>query len=223
MIHKPRNAPFTARQAFPIDSPDVGVQIIDFPDVIRVRVPATQIAPGIYEADLTAPDAPGDYAVLWDSDGDLWRWEDLHVTPSLYIPATETPPEETPAGPYATPADIAARLGRTLTAQEVTSYESIIEAVSAEVDVRLGKSLADAPPAIKGVVVTASIRGAANPTGAARVAETIGALSRSETFPKSGDGSTFLTATEERLIRRAIFGRTTGSPRIGSVLDDVNP
>jgi len=126
---------------------------------------------------------------------------------------------------YATTDDIAARLGRTLTDQETTSYGSIIEAVSAEIDVALGlaKTLADVPPAVKGVTVTASIRAAANPSGAARVAETIGALSRSETFPRSGDGSTLLTITEERLVRRAIYGKTTGSPRIGSVLDDINP
>lgn len=91
---KPRNGPFTARMNFDPDSTDVGVQIVDYPDVIRERTAATQIAPGIYEADLIAPSEQGEYAILWDSDGDLWRWEDLKVTGSLYTPGGGEPEPE---------------------------------------------------------------------------------------------------------------------------------
>lgn len=124
---------------------------------------------------------------------------------------------------YATLDDIEARLGRNLTSQEEASYGSMLEAVSAEIDVRLGllDPLESVPAAIKGVTVTAAIRAAANPSGVARLTESIGALSRSETFDRSSADTTFLTATEERLIRRAVYRKTTGSPLIGSVLDDV--
>lgn len=94
MLSKPRNAPFTARMGFDPSDTDVGVQIIDYPAVITARVPATEIAPGVWEAALTAPGTAGDYAVLWDADGDSWRSEDLVVTSSIY---SEDDPEPEPA------------------------------------------------------------------------------------------------------------------------------
>ena len=61
---------------------------------------------------------------------------------------------------YATTSEVAARLGRGLTAQETTSYGSILEAVSDEINTLLDLTddLAVAPAAFKGVTVTAAIR-----------------------------------------------------------------
>lgn len=126
---------------------------------------------------------------------------------------------------YAEISDIAARLGRDLTSAETVTYGSILEAISAEVDVSLGvdEALEEPPAAFKGVVVTAAIRLAANPSGLASHSETLGSYQHSATFPRSGDDATLLTPTEARLLRRAFFKASTGSPLIGSVLDDVHP
>ena len=126
---------------------------------------------------------------------------------------------------YATTSEVAARLGRGLTAQETTSYGSILEAVSDEINTLLDLTddLAVAPAALKGVTVTAAIRAAANPEGVASRSETLGRYQHSETFPRSSDSATLLTGSEIRLLRKAFYGSTINAPRVGSVLDDIYP
>lgn len=126
---------------------------------------------------------------------------------------------------YAATADIAARLGRDLTDAETTSYASILEVISNEVNVELGLDgeLVEAPAVFKGTVVTAAIRQQSNPSGVASQSETLGSYQHSETFPRSGDGTTTLTPAEVRLLRHAFHKTLTGSPVIGSVIDDITP
>lgn len=224
MIYQPRNAPFGVNL---IADPGLTVEVIIFAATGTVGTFGpypTIYESGAYWAETVAPAVSGLYFLAWILNGSLEFAEQLMVTTSEWIP--EPDPDPDPTAGYATTSDIEARFGRPLTDQETTSYQSIIDAVSEEVDVKLGRRdrlPAPVNPIIKGVVVTAAIRGAANPSGVARRSERLGAVSRSETFPRSGNDSTWLTSTEERLIRRAIYRKTTGSPRIGSVLDDVAP
>lgn len=103
MITKPRNAPIKARMGFPVEAENVGVIIHDGPETIGDRVTAIEISPGIWEAELTAPSTSGDYVLIWDADGDLYRHEDLTVTGSIYIPGPGGEPDPGPD----TPDDIA--------------------------------------------------------------------------------------------------------------------
>jgi hypothetical protein len=112
LITKPRNAPFTATQTFTTGQ-TVGVQIVNYPNVAVARTTdVDEIAPGIYEASLTAPSVAGDYSILWDCNG-VWQWSQLRVTSSLYTAATE---DVTPD--YMTEAEAAARLERMCLAGE---------------------------------------------------------------------------------------------------------
>lgn len=104
-IVKPRNAPFTARMGFDPSEVNVGAAIIQFPEIIVPRAPATLIAPGVWEISLVAPSVAGDYAVLWDADGALWRADDLTVTASLYSPGADPPPADPPTNDLLTVAE----------------------------------------------------------------------------------------------------------------------
>ena len=133
MITKPRNAPFDATIQYAPGLTTVGVQIIDYPDVIVPRTGVvSEIAPGIYQASLTAPTTAGDYTILWDDgDGDSganWKWEDLRVTASLLV-ATEE--DEDPS--YLTEGEAAARIQRMCLASEdpVLDEDEIADLVSA--------------------------------------------------------------------------------------------
>lgn len=150
MIYKPQNKPFAGRMAFPIDSPDVGVQILQFPDVIRARVAATQIAPGVFQADLIAPADQGDYAILWDTDGDLWRWEDLTVTGSIHIPGGGGPSTPVPGAPrlLASVAQLEARLNVKGGDVETELLEELLEAASERVRDLTGRQFLPTPASL---------------------------------------------------------------------------
>lgn len=126
---------------------------------------------------------------------------------------------------YAAISDIEARLGRDLTTAEEATYGSILDAVSAEINtlLDLDADLATPPAAFKGVTVTAAIRLANNPEGLAARSETLGAYQHSQTFPRATDTATLLSNSEIRLLRKAVYKTNVGSPRIGSVLDDIYP
>lgn len=127
---------------------------------------------------------------------------------------------------YADTSDIANRLGRDLSEEETRSYESILEAVSDEINVQVGPAEEISDEAVlrvfKGTAVTAAIRAKANPNGVASHSKTLGAVSRSETFPRSGDDAGMINKTEIRTLRRAMWGTNVGSPKMGSVLDDIH-
>lgn len=129
MIVKPRNTPFKARMGFDPDTEGVGVQIVQFPDVIVERTTTvTQIAPGVFEASLIAPSVAGDYAILWDANETegSWRWQDLRVTTSLYVPGSGDQEDPAPATVYTTAEEVhALNVGRRMFTE--TSQPNLIQ------------------------------------------------------------------------------------------------
>ena len=130
---------------------------------------------------------------------------------------------------FATPEDVATRLGRELTATEAATVALLIEAATslvasagAQTDT-WATELDPVPSALRTVTVEAVHRVLVNPTGASSVMEQLGAHQHAETWR---DGSTGLTLTtgERRLVRRALgfafTSVTLESPFSGPVDDD---
>lgn len=126
----------------------------------------------------------------------------------------------------ATTTDVQTRLGRALTDTEEDTVEFLIEAVTGLIANAVGKAeswadtLTPVPRVIKFVTVEAVLRAINNPQGVASFSKQLGAFQQSQTFRRDEMGLV-LTPTEEKLVRRAVHGRTTGSPSVGSILDDI--
>jgi hypothetical protein len=113
--------------------------------------------------------------------------------------------------------DVEARIGRTLTASEKGIADSVIGTVTGLIidcvdrDQDWADKLDPVPVALTGLIVEKCIGAISNPLNLAAQSETLGSYSGSQTFPRSGDVSVFLTPFEERIISRAVYGTTTGS------------
>lgn len=115
---------------------------------------------------------------------------------------------------FATPTDVATRLGRSLTAAESAMAEQVIDDVSGlilEIDGRAEDDIDPTPAYYRALCVAKTLQVGANPSGLASHAESLGAYSETKTFPRSLDGADiFLTEREEQVIRR-IAGSVSGS------------
>ena len=125
----------------------------------------------------------------------------------------------------ATAQDVADRLGRDLTATEVTTIEALIDFASAAIGLAVGKdddwiATYDPPQIVRFICADVALRSFNNPTFAARTQETLGSYSYSVDFGSQPPGMA-LTELEQRMVRKAVFGRTSGSVRLGSMFQEV--
>lgn len=119
---------------------------------------------------------------------------------------------------FATTADVEARLGRSLTDEETTQAQAVIDDVTgliadaASRDQDWADALDPVPVALKALCVKKAITAIANPIGLASESETLGQYQHSQTFPRSNDGvGVFLTEAEERRVNWAIYGSNSAS------------
>jgi hypothetical protein len=129
---------------------------------------------------------------------------------------------------FATTTDIATRLTRTLTAAEDAAAGLLLEGATGLIADACGKdddwadSLDPVPSVLRFVCIEAVSRALANPQNVASLQETLGAHSYAVRFRDlQNGGGLYLTGHEERMVRRAVFGRTTGSARVESVADEL--
>jgi hypothetical protein len=119
-------------------------------------------------------------------------------------------------------ADIAARLGRDLTADETTQAESLIVFASALIADAVGEEDPWEPDPVPAIVTHVAVeiisRAMLNPQGLKSSSETLGAHSFAATY---ADAGLAMTKAEELLLRRAVIGSVSGSTRVRSVADDV--
>lgn len=128
----------------------------------------------------------------------------------------------------ATHNDVEIRLGRSLTTAEQATAEQAIETATGLVADCVDRSvdwvdqLDPVPPALRGICVERAVAIIANPTGLHSESETLGSHTHSQTHRRPPEGGVFpLTAVEERMVSRAIFGTTAGSAPAESVINRV--
>jgi hypothetical protein len=131
---------------------------------------------------------------------------------------------------FATAADVAIRLGRALTTAEEAMVDQVIEEVTGLIVEAVGRDAAWAedldpvPATLRSLCIEKAIAVGSNPNQAASTSEQLGAYQHSKTFRKiDASSDLFLTAGEERRVRRAVYGETTSSPRTPSIADDIFP
>lgn len=128
---------------------------------------------------------------------------------------------------FATTEDVAARLGRELTSAEEDSAELSLELAEGLIVAEAGRDEAWAevldpvPTYFRALCIEKAIGVLANPRNLAQASESLGAFSHSETFPRSLDAGIFLTDEEAAQVRFVIYGATSASPRMESILDDL--
>jgi hypothetical protein len=130
---------------------------------------------------------------------------------------------------FATADDLAARLGRTFTAQEITQAEMLLDLASSAIAGACDKpddwvaELAPIPPAVRVVCIEVCVRVMVNPDGVRSRQEMLGAYQHSESFHAYFDPAAAglrLTDDEVLRVRRAVFGTNTATTRLRSVVDD---
>lgn len=124
---------------------------------------------------------------------------------------------------FATTDDIAARLGRDLTDAETTMADLLLDGATAVIAEAAGKdddwaeSLDPVPQVLRFVAVEVVHRTLCNPQSLESASEQLGAYQHSERFRAgAAGGGLALTGTEELLVRRAVWGTTTGSVQVES-------
>jgi hypothetical protein len=125
---------------------------------------------------------------------------------------------------FAKTEDVAARLGRDLTEAEKTSYGTLLEFASAVIEEAVEKAedaFTEVPKLLQMMAVELSLRGAANPKGIESTEKTLGQYSHAERYRAAQGADMLLSQTEELMLRRAVWGRTTTSQRVEGHIDDV--
>ena len=129
---------------------------------------------------------------------------------------------------FAEPKDVATRLGRDLTSAEESAAWQVIEMVTGlivdvvERDDAWAEKLDPVPVVLKGLCVEKALAAIANPSSVASESETLGAHTHSQTFRRPADGGgVYLTEQEERMAARAVYGSTSGSSSVESMVDRV--
>lgn len=128
--------------------------------------------------------------------------------------------------PFADTADVAARLGRSLSAGETTTVEFLLDGATAVVAGAVGMddaALSPVPPVVRFVTVEVVCRALANPNGLAGLTEQLGQHSYTARFrDPDGGGALALTKREELLVRSAVYGTTSGSSRAAGTIDELH-
>lgn len=218
-------------------------ELVD-PDTLSlsVRDPEGDVTTYVYGAD---PEVVRDSLGVYHADVEIG-------TPGMWVFAWSTTNEEQVEGvqiavspaptvgiTFCTVADIATRLGRTLTALETEVAQMLCELATGEIaaavdeDAGWPSTLTAIHPTLRTVAQDAVLRTmrqtTTNPSGASSVSETLGAYSYTERYENGGgdDGSTglalALTPSEARRVRRAVFGTSTASVAVASIFDEELP
>lgn len=129
---------------------------------------------------------------------------------------------------FATPEDVATRLGRELGEIAAGTAEQLLDAATAVIANAADKSdawaeaLDPVPGILRFMCVELVVRAMANPESLARLQEQLGAYSSTRAFASaSAGGGLMLSDVETMLVRRTIFGTLSGSARVESIVDDL--
>lgn len=131
---------------------------------------------------------------------------------------------------FCTVADVATRLGRTLTENEASSAAMFCELVTGEIAAAVDKgadwpaTLEDIPSPLRSIALDVVSRLLLNPTGLSSTSETLGAYSYTQRFgadtmPQAVGSGVSLTAAEKRRVRRAVFGASVDSIEVASIFE----
>jgi hypothetical protein len=120
--------------------------------------------------------------------------------------------------------------GRELSATEAATAEMLIEAATGEIAAAADKTdawaddLTPVPRIIKFICIEAVHRVMSNPKSLRSQSETLGAFQHSESYQAdSAAGSAIhLTEREVLMVRREVYGRTSGSGRAESTASEIH-
>lgn len=127
---------------------------------------------------------------------------------------------------FATVEDVATRLVRTLSAEEGAAAEMLIEAATAVIADAAGKDdawaagLDPVPQMLRFLTIELVCRAMANPDALRSISKQLGSYQSTRSFRDVG-GSLLLSDVERLLVRRTVFGRTSGTVKIASVVDEM--
>lgn len=128
---------------------------------------------------------------------------------------------------FATADDVATRLALDLSDEQEAAAAFVIEIVTGLIAELAGESPASAealdpvPAYYRALCVEKAVGAIANPENLAATSESLGAYSRSATFPRSQDVGIFLTEYEEQMVRRIANNKVSASTRTHSLLHDA--
>jgi hypothetical protein len=130
---------------------------------------------------------------------------------------------------FATAEDVATRLARTLSGVEAAQVDLLLDAATSAIAGAADKSdqwadqLDPIPNVLRFLAIELVVRTSRNPGGLRSQSETLGQYQHSETFadPDKGGALITLTQVEEALVRRTVYGRTTGSAKTESVATEI--
>jgi len=126
---------------------------------------------------------------------------------------------------FATVEDVEARRGGPLSESEEVSAEFLLEAAQGLVEEAVERDEAEivalkgsVPPVLRFLVVERVLKAMANPQGLASQSEALGAYSHTERFNSSANSELMLSSAEERLARKAVYGKLAGTGEMESPL-----
>jgi hypothetical protein len=129
---------------------------------------------------------------------------------------------------FATAADIAARRGVALTDTQEEMAELLVIAATAVITDAAGKTdawaaaLDPVPGMLRFLCIEVAARAMANPDGLRSLGEQLGAYQSSMSYRDvAAGGGLMLTTVEQLLVSRVVHGRTSGSARARSVVNDL--
>lgn len=131
---------------------------------------------------------------------------------------------------FATVDDIADRLeepgglaaGPLASATLLLDLATAIVAQAVDRDEAWAAALTPVPEILRGLTIELVCRAMASPQGLKSATEQLGAYQRGETYRDGMSSHLLLTDQEAMLARRTVEGANTASPRVPSVLDDVD-
>ena len=203
----------------------LGVAIMDgdTATVARTTSGINEIAAtGVYVFTGTAPSTAGQYVLLADDGAatPFYVSDDLTVTQTGRAPDT---------GVFATYADVATRMGVTLTSAQqaqATAVIAMVEDLIAEAvykDSDWAAALDPVPATLTNICVEKAILSLANPKGLESETETLGAYSHTERFNTKESIAAmgiFLNAADRAKARRAVYGSNVSTVRTATVLEE---
>lgn len=128
---------------------------------------------------------------------------------------------------FATPEDVATRLGRDMTELEAGTVEFLLDGATAVIaeavdqDDAWATALTPVPTLLRVQAAELVVRAFGNPSGVLSLQETLGQYSHSTRYATVYEGGGLaLTPTEELRLRRVVKGQLSGSARLDSMVRD---
>lgn len=129
---------------------------------------------------------------------------------------------------FAIAEDVATRLGRTLTTVEAATVDQLLDqatgtiAAAADKTDQWAAALNPVPQILWAMTIELVVRSIGNTGGLRSESETLGQYQSSRSFAEPGKGGGMLLSDlEERVIRRAVYGRTSGSAKTESLATEI--